>query len=388
VGVSDRRAISRALDQIRRRGPSSGRQTFRIDDVSVLAQWRADGDNVAAFLLPPTLVSDWVHQALPADFASADAVLIADESGSAVVGTKPDNSTGLATRLATATGLPWNVTLKPIATSSADMAALAGRSRLLVTGLAAIVILLSGGGYILWRGVRREVALARIQTDFVAAVSHEFRTPLTSLQHVTELLDEDDELPREDKRTLYASLGRSTDRLRGLVESLLDFARMEEGRRPYDLRPLDVSSLARDVVADFTRHAPAGARITLDTPSSGPVYCRADAAALKHAAWNLLDNAVKYSPEPHLVRVSVKEEEGAVAIAVADQGYGIPAGERRSVFDKFVRGSSAQGRGIKGTGLGLALVSHIVAAHHGTLDLQSEEGKGSTFTIILPCLAS
>ena len=109
-----------------------------------------------------------------------------------------------------------------------------------------------------------------------------------------------------------------------------------------------------------------------------------DVALLDHALWNLLDNAVKYSTEPHLVTVSVRDRGGAIAIAVADQGFGIPAGERQSVFQKFIRGSGSVRRGIKGTGLGLAMVSHIIAAHGGRIELETEEGRGSTFTILLP----
>jgi two-component system phosphate regulon sensor histidine kinase PhoR len=149
--------------------------------------------------------------------------------------------------------------------------------------------------------MRRELAVARLQTEFVAAVSHEFRTPLTSLQHVTELLEEDDELPPARRKPLYTAMGRSTTRLRGLVESLLDFARMEDGRKPYDLQPLDPSALVRRVVAEFESHTPEKTAIALDLPEPDAARCPADANALGHALWNLLDNAVKYSPPPHQI---------------------------------------------------------------------------------------
>jgi signal transduction histidine kinase len=112
--------------------------------------------------------------------------------------------------------------------------------------------------------------------------------------------------------------------------------------------------------------------------------CRGDAAALGHALWNLLDNAVKYSPPPHVVRVSVAQRGAEVSIAVADQGFGIPAREQQDVFRKFVRGSDTARRGIKGTGLGLAMVSHIAHAHGGSVEVESTEGEGSTFRLVLP----
>ena len=208
---------------------------------------------------------------------------------------------------------------------------------------------------------------------------------MTSLQHVTELLEEDDELPRERRQSLYAALGRSTGRLRGLVESLLDFARMEDGRKPYDLSLVDPAALVSNVIGEFERNAPSERTvISRDLAVPGTLCCRADVPALGHALWNLLDNAVKYSTEPHLVTVSVGHRGNAIAIAVADQGFGIPAGERQSVFQKFIRGSGSVRRGIKGTGLGLAMVSHIIAAHGGRIELETEEGRGSTFTILLP----
>ena len=143
---------------------------------------------------------------------------------------------------ASETTLPWTVVVSADGDSSlADE--LAGRRRLLTAGLGAILLLLAGGAYFLWRVLHRELAVARLQTDFVAAVSHEFRTPLTSLRHVTELLEESDDLPPSGGGRSTEALGRNTERLHRLVESLLDFSRMEGGRKPYDFRPLDAADL-------------------------------------------------------------------------------------------------------------------------------------------------
>jgi len=108
--------------------------------------------------------------------------------------------------------------------------------------------------------------------------------------------------------------------------------------------------------------------------------------ALTHALWNLLDNAAKYSAESRAIWVSVRRQADEIAIAVRDAGLGVPSGERKEIFRKFVRGEKAKQLGIKGTGLGLALVSHIVAAHGGRIELESEEGGGSTFRLVLPAL--
>jgi signal transduction histidine kinase len=251
------------------------------------------------------------------------------------------------------TGLPWTLILTP-SESAVEEQAFAQRRRLLSAGLAAIMLLLGGGSYILWRVVQRELAVARLQTDFVSAVSHEFRTPLASLRHITELLEEDDNLPPQRRRIFYQALGRSTERLHRLVESLLDFARMESGRKPYHLEPTDVSALAEQVVADFEKEAqPRGFTIDLDVEQG--LELQADAASLTHALWNLLDNAVKYSPEKEVVRVGVHRHPSGIAISVHDHGLGIPDRERKDIFRRFVRGEKARELGIKGTGLGLAI---------------------------------
>jgi signal transduction histidine kinase len=284
------------------------------------------------------------------------------------------------------TGLPWTVALSP-GNSSPLAGEMAARRRLLLAGLVAILAFLAGSTYFLWRVVRRELAVARQQTEFVATVSHEFRTPLTSLRHVAELLQESDDLPAARRRAFYEALGRNTERLHRLVESLLDFSRMEGGKKPYDLQPLDAGELAGRVVADFQQEAgPRGVTVALVVDRRGPTSVRADAAALTHALWNLLDNAVKYSPNASAVHVSVAPHAAGVAISVCDEGLGIPGPEQKDIFNRFVRGEQAAQLGIKGTGLGLAIVSHIVSAHGGQVELASEKGAGSTFRIVLPAL--
>ena len=158
-----------------------------------------------------------------------------------------------------------------------------------------LAVLVIAGSYLIARGVSRELAVARLQSDFVSAVSHEFRTPLTSLHQFTEILVEDDDLPAAERRSFYEALARATRRLTRLVESLLDFGRMEAGARPYRLEPLDAAPFAAAVAAEFWQEVSAqGFLIECHTPA-GAVPVRADKDALAQALWNLLDNAVKYS---------------------------------------------------------------------------------------------
>jgi signal transduction histidine kinase len=203
------------------------------------------------------------------------------------------------------------------------------------------------------------------------------------MRQFTEMLVEDENLPAEKRQTYYLAQERATSRLSRLVESLLDFGRMEAGARPYRLERLDVGRLVRSITEEFRQESNVN-KLVLDCtiPEDGPIV-NGDREALTQALWNLLDNAMKYSGKVPVVRVEV-EAGSQVAIRVRDQGFGISPSERNRIIRKFVRGSSAKELGIKGTGIGLAMVKHIVDAHGGKVLIDSELGKGSTFTILLP----
>ncbi|HEX8030220.1 MAG TPA: HAMP domain-containing sensor histidine kinase [Vicinamibacterales bacterium] len=353
-----------------------------VEGVPVTVLWRAEGDRASALAISPAVLHAWVGGALGNGARAAGHLSLLGSTGELLAGPAIKPGAQVVKASASETGLPWTVVLDP-GDSSSESADMAGRERLLSAGLAAILLLLAGGSYFLWRVMQRELAVARLQTDFVAAVSHEFRTPLTSLRHVAELLEEDDDMPPARRRTFYDAIGRNTERLHRLVESLLDFARMESHRQPYHLQPVDSAALVADVVAEFQKESVAsGFTITLAIEVPAPV--RADTLSLTNALWNLLDNAVKYSPNNRSIEVAVRQHRRGIAISVRDEGLGVPAPERAEIFGRFVRGATASRLGIRGTGLGLAMVSHIVEAHGGAIELVSAEGIGSTFTIVLP----
>jgi len=159
---------------------------------------------------------------------------------------------------------------------------------------------------------------------------------------------------------------------------------MEAGALEFNWERVTPSELVRRVVTEFeTEQGENGCQIEFTADEAAPSV-RADAEALGRAVWNLLDNAFKYSPDRTTVRVDVSQEQGRVAIAVGDQGVGIPPAEREAIFQKFIRGTTSDGRGTKGTGIGLAMVKHIVEAHGGEVQVESAVGQGSTFTILLP----
>jgi signal transduction histidine kinase len=380
-----RRALTLAvewLDAGRQGLPSSGRRVVVLAGLPVTMSWRQAADEFRALAALPSIVRGWLDTALARELPlSVDAALVGD-SGTLVAGTRPTASDVSTTVARADSHLPWDLIVTPRPGAAADSGT-GGRRVLVVAGISALVLLFAGSSYLLLRVVRRELAIARLQTEFVSAVSHEFRTPLTSLRHISDLLQENDDLPAGRRQSLYGILGQSAERLHRLVESLLDFARMEEGRRPWQLRPVDAAAIVSDLVESFRGEHPRAA-IELDAARGQALAVEADAEALARAVWNLLDNAVKYSPDGAQVRIAVREEGGCAVIAVQDRGLGIPVDEQREIFGRFVRGRAAITRGISGTGLGLAMVAHIVDAHRGRLSVESAERQGSTFTIALP----
>jgi signal transduction histidine kinase len=278
------------------------------------------------------------------------------------------------------TGLPWTV----VAHTLNDVSDAAGTRRVIwVAGLLLLASLALVGTWVIGRAVSRELAVARLQSDFVAAVSHEFRTPLTSLRQLSEMLVDRPGTAPEKRVEYYRALQRQTERLQGLVENLLDFGRMEAGTSPYRLQQLDAGGFVREVVDQF--RAEVGARgSTIQLAQSAPVIVRGERDALANALWNLLDNAVKYSPSNGSIKVEVDRTAIEAAIRVRDEGFGIPQDEQREIFGKFVRGARARAERIRGTGIGLAIVRHVVSAHGGRIVVESAPGVGSTFSIVLP----
>jgi signal transduction histidine kinase len=349
--------------------------------VTVLA--RAEADTLRGLLAGPEYIRErWIEPVAKTLEAHGVVLCLRDDSGDVVLGPAPPPASPRTLRAATDTGLPWTVIVTEAGPASED-ASFASRRRLLLSGLALAAILVVAGSTLVARAVSRELAVARLKSDFVSAVSHEFRTPLATLRQLTENLSDGRVEDESRRRAYYEAQARATSRLSRLVERLLDFGRMEAGALRYRPEPLDLGKLVRSVVDEFEHVvADTGHRIqvTID-PRVPPVH--ADGEALAQAVWNLLDNAIKYSPGRPAVSIEVAREDGQAAVRVRDDGPGIQPGERKDLFREFTRGAAARAGNVKGTGIGLAMVHHIVRAHHGRIRVDSVPGKGSTFTILL-----
>jgi signal transduction histidine kinase len=328
-----------------------------------------------AIVAGPAFVAALCTQSVPANLRCE----LSDPEGRALAGDPPE-ARERAVRAASASGLPWTL---HVFAPSADAVATSPRRRLLMLAFMVVASVLAAGWYFILRAMSREMRVSRLQAEFVAAVSHEFRSPLTSMSHIADLLATDRFASDDQRRTSYGVLQRDADRLKRLVENLLDFGRFDAGAAALRLEDLDVAALVRTTVSDFQdRVAADGYFIELAGAGDALPAC-VDREAISRALWNLLDNAVKYSPECRTVWVALESHEAAVAIVVRDRGLGIPMQEQREIFERFVRGAESTARRIKGTGIGLAMVREIVRAHGGEIQVASEPGKGSTFTLAL-----
>ena len=234
------------------------------------------------------------------------------------------------------------------------------------------------------RALTREMELSRMKSDFVSTVSHEFKSPLTSIRQIAEMLHSG-RVPSEERRKKYYDvLLEQSERLSLLTENVLSFAKMEEGKREFVFARVDLGTLLRDIVsATQDRLGNEGIRIETDIEKSLPPIM-ADGAAVIQAFNNLIDNAVKYSRNSEKIIVRAFHGEQNVAVQVVDFGIGIQKEEREKVFDRFYRGGDELTRTVKGSGLGLTLVKQIVEAHRGSVQVESEPDKGSVFTVRLP----
>lgn len=365
-------------------GLSAGRRSLWIFDRSVLLVWRTTSDRLVALVARPRyLEQEWLSALHPWMDRQGVRLALSDAEGHPVLGQFSATPPRQAVRSSAETQLPWTLRVAS-GDPQAELTQQANRRRLLLLGFTLIATFVLVGIYFIARAVTRELEVARLRSDFVSAVSHEFRTPLASLRQLSELLT-DGRVPSEKRRQeYYEGLRRESERLYRLVESLLDFGRMEAGAREYRFELLETESFLRGVVEEFAQEVrERGYQVEIAQQGHLP-RVQADREALARAVWNLLDNAMKYSPQCKTVWAEAACENGQVAIRVSDKGLGIAPHEQKQIFKKFVRAASAEEAGAKGTGLGLTMVQHIVAAHGGQVHVNSQPGVGSTFTILLP----
>ena len=366
----------------RQEAPLPRRQTVWTMSRSVLALTHVAGDRLAVLLVGPEFLDRTWRARVRATVGPQFDFALSDAEGRAVLGQPSVPMARQSVRTQSVTQLPW--TLHAIDTTTGTPPTLTAPTRLMLAAVCLMVAVVIASGYVVNRAVSREIKVAQFQSEFVAAVSHEFRTPLTTLRHLSELLVAGRVSSDARRSQFYDTLLRESRRLHRLVEGLLNFARLEAGQLEYRFDPLDPAEFLQSVVGEFREEAAAlGYEVELRCEPDVPAI-PVDRDLLARVVWNLLDNAVKYSPHHRTVQVELAEASGRVVIRVRDRGLGILPGEQQAIFGKFVRGAATKHRAIKGTGMGLALAREIVVAHGGRISVESVPGQGSTFTVDLP----
>ena len=326
-----------------------------------------------------------------------DEVVLFDRRG-AVLGGKSGKAIGDAVFTRPLRGLPY--TIGVYEKYPALLANLEAKKKGLVFYISIIifsVFSILGGSIFTLSALANEWRQARLKGEFASHLSHDLRRPLTSIRMFSEMLKNGD-VPNEDKRKeYYGIISEESDKLTLLANNILDFSRIESGRRKYNIKEEDITRIVREAVERFKVYTiKEGRSIALfvdpadegwekrEKGEGGYPIVKVDAGAIAQAIMNLLTNADKYSPADKQIKVNLKRAKKTVAIEVIDRGEGIPQEEIKRIFQKFYRVPRKDVASVEGSGLGLALVKYTVEAHGGHVEVESKKGRGSTFRIILP----
>ena len=368
---------------------AAGRELwFAAADRSVLALCEAAG---TVRLIPAPLFEKALHAALPerpADLPPyAAATLEMGGRATVIAGALRDAGPRI---LATATGklLDRDFALHVVL---GDSGLLYGAYRRQLRLTQAVIFCAAAAALIglisLWNGYRRQIRLSEMQSNFVSSVSHELRAPIAAVQLMAESLDGGRVADPTRQKDYFHLIAQECRRLSSLVENVLDFSRIDEGRKRYSFEPVALLPLLRHTVSLMEPCAvERGVRLALTEP--GPEAAAAeprwDGAAVEQSLVNLLDNAIKHSPPGAAVKVAVELAPPWIRLWIEDCGPGIPKEEHARIFDLFYRHGSELRRETKGVGIGLSIVKHVAEAHGGRVIVESEVGRGSRFALELP----
>ena len=318
-----------------------------------------------------------------ADHADLD-LAVFDSKGEPVIGTGVENAPGSSVkRHLQFIFADYQLALSVRPLNMRDWAQASFLLNMTQAVIVALVLLLGIG--LALRAASREMKLSAMKSDFVSNVSHELRTPLASIRVFGELLRTGKAGTPEKVQEYGEYIEGETQRLTALVDNILDFAKIESGRRTYRFETANIDDVVRETLKTFEgrlRHS--DSQVLLQGPDEELPPIRVDADAIAQALSNLLDNAFKYGNGAQRIEVRLSRRDPWIEISVKDQGVGIAREEQVKIFDRFHRVGSGLVHGVKGSGLGLSIVQHIVKAHHGKVAVESQPGKGSTFTVKLP----
>ncbi|MFH0921146.1 MAG: HAMP domain-containing sensor histidine kinase [Fibrobacterota bacterium] len=250
--------------------------------------------------------------------------------------------------------------------------------------LTLLLVTIAAGAALTYRAVRRELFLSRLRSNFISGVSHELKTPLTSIHMLSEMLQSGRVTDEKKRAEYYALITRESERLTHLINNMLDFSRVDDGRIRYDLAPNDAEAVLDEALFSMAALLDERDAAINRTRSRTPLLMRCDRKMMVQVFINLLDNAAKYSPERPVIDLFVTRDNGCVAVSVRDHGIGILETDREKIFEAFYRADNERVKEVKGTGLGLALVRRVVSDHGGTVTAEPAEGGGLRITVAIP----
>ena len=250
--------------------------------------------------------------------------------------------------------------------------------------LGVLSVLMIGGLVLTYRSVNKQVALARLKSDFVSNVSHELRTPLALIRLYAETLELGRITTQEKKNEYYSIIRKESERLSALINNILDFSRIEAGRKEYDFRETDIAELVRNTLDSYRYQIEQQGFALEEQIDPGIPAVKVDREAIARALVNLVNNALKYSDSEKFLAVKLYRDQSVLKLEVSDRGIGIERNEQARIFEKFYRTCDPLVHNTKGSGLGLSLVRHITQAHGGDVEVESIPGRGSKFTVWLP----
>jgi signal transduction histidine kinase len=275
-----------------------------------------------------------------------------------------------------------NLAIKYQGTTIADIGTRFLRYNYIVLG--ALSLLMAGGVWLTYRNLSREMTLARLKSDFVANVSHELRTPLALIRLYAETLELGRLMAKDKYQEYFRIIREESERLTALINNILDFSRIEAGRKEYEFKETNLAELVHSTLESYRFQIQQNGFAFEENISGDIPPVIVDREAIARSLLNLVNNALKYSKDRKYIGVSLYRSNTRVDLEVRDRGMGIPKNEQEKIFEKFYRCGDALVHNIKGSGLGLSLVRHIARAHGGDVLVESAPEKGSKFTIALP----
>jgi two-component system phosphate regulon sensor histidine kinase PhoR len=274
----------------------------------------------------------------------------------------------------------YNLGISLVGQSIEDLVTERAMNNLILIGI--LLVVLISAVWFVYHAVKKELELAQAKADFVSNVSHELRTPLALISMFAETLEMDRVKTEEKKKEYYTIISQESNRLGRIVNSIINFSKMEAGKRKFNFAEEDLNEVIVQVYQNYSYHLYNKGFDFEYEPGIDIPKVVIDREAVSEAIVNLLDNAVKYSSETKFIKMIIDSENDFVFIEVQDKGIGISEEDQIKVFDKFYRVSSGLVHTTKGTGLGLSLVKQIMDAHKGKIDLKSKLGEGSNFKLL------